>query len=388
MDEPQFSHNPANETETVDQPETRAQADEPAKRLLSLDVFRGLTIVGMLLVNNIVLDYAAPKQFAHAAWNGGVHFADLVFPWFLFIVGVAVPYAAASFKRKGQPMWRYYVKVLQRAFTLVLLGCLIDSSIYRTPVFGLGVLQIIGLAYLVATLIYALPAVLRLPIAACLLISHWAVIRFIDVPGIGAGVFTETQNLIRYLDHNFLRSLHLRGLISVVPTSAMVLIGAAVGDMLRDDSHTGSGKTLRLFAGGIVLSAIGYLWNLDLPFNKPLWTASYIVFCAGLALLVLGTLYLVIDERGKRAWAFPLVVFGTNAILAYVLPILVKLYILQTWQWPMADGTMVSIQRAMIHALKLHAGSVTGAWLYTAGYILVWWLVLLQFYRKKVFLRV
>ena len=146
-------------------------------RLVSLDAFRGLTIAGMLLVNNIALDERTPAQLTHAPWNGGIRFADVIFPWFLLIVGVAVPFSAASARTKGTAWWRFSGRVLGRVFALVFLGCLIDSSLLKQPVFDLNVLQLIGLAYGVGSLLYALPIWLRLPVALGLLAGHTALIQ-------------------------------------------------------------------------------------------------------------------------------------------------------------------------------------------------------------------
>lgn len=359
-----------------------------SKRLISLDVFRGLTILGMLLVNNLALDSKTPSTLVHASWNRGVHVADLVFPWFILIIGVAIPYASTSRKRKGRSAWQNTLGILNRAIALVALGCLIDSSIYRQPVFMIDVLQLIGLAYFVGALLYELPVYGRLSIAGIFLFAHWAAIRFVPVPGVGAGAFTHNVNLIMYLDATYLNAYHLNGLISVIPTSALVLIGTAIGDMLIDESITRPYRAGRVLICGLVLTLIGLLWNIDLPFNKPLWTASFIVFCAGLGIIVLGLLYLVIDVKKIRGWSFPLMIFGMNPIVAYVLPILVKLYILRVWKWPMPNGTSLILQEAFIQYCKSIAGAVGGGWLYTFSFIVFWWLVLLQLYRKKVFLRV
>lgn len=140
-------------------------------RLVSLDAFRGLTIALMLLVNNTALDTATPIQLTHAPWNGGIRLADLVFPWFLFCVGVAIPFASASFAKRGLPVWRYDLKALSRAVLLILLGCLIDSSLAKHPILDLGVLQIIGLAYLVGALLYELPSLRRGLLAALFLVA-------------------------------------------------------------------------------------------------------------------------------------------------------------------------------------------------------------------------
>jgi len=382
---------PAVEPTAAADGDAKAPAEEPGgkpKRLASLDAFRGFTILGMLLVNNAALDVFTPRQFQHAAWNDGVHFADMVFPWFLLIVGVAIPFAAASHRRKGLPPWRYDLRVLGRAVSLGLLGCLIDSSLARRPVLGLGVLQLIGAAYLVGAALYELPLRGRLALAAGFLVAHWAAIKFLPIPGVGAGVFKESQNLINHLNQVYLGPLGLGGLISVVPASALALIGTAIGDVLRGETSTSMQKTARLLAAGAGLVVIGWLWSLHLPFNKPVWTASYILYAAGWGTLVLGVFYLLIDARGWRGWAFPLVVLGANAIFAYAVPILVKVHLLQEWTVKAAHGSVVSVQQAFMNFLFLHAGRIAGGWLYTSAYIVFWWLVLLWLYRRRIFLRV
>lgn len=364
------------------------QSEQKSKRLLSLDAFRGLTILGMLLVNNIALDTATPRHFQHARWGGGVNFADMVFPWFLFIVGVAIPYAFASHKKKGLSTVRYYLRAFNRMIALVFLGCLIDSSIAKTPIFDLGVLQLIGLAYFVAALLYRLPSAWRLSVAMLFLLAHWALIRFVPIPGVGSGVFSESQNIIKHINDVYLGAYHLSGLISVIPTSALVLVGTAVGDLLRCDNISNMRKMTSLFAGGLVLVVLGLVWNIDLPFNKPVWTPSYILFTAGWASGVLAVLYYIIDVLEWKAWAFPLVVYGSNAIVAYVLPILVKVFILWEWHWTCHNGSVITLQTAFLRFFTVHMGKITGGWIYTISYLAFWWLILLWLRHKKIYLRV
>ncbi len=364
------------------------RAEEKPSRLLSLDAFRGLTVVLMLLVNNIALDIFTPKQFTHAPWNGGVRLADLVFPWFLFCVGVAIPFSARSFKKKGLPTWRYDLKVVTRALVLVLLGCLIASSVSKRPVFELGVLHLIGLAYLIGALLYDLALSRRMLVAGAFLVGYWAAVRVIPIPGVGRGAFEESHNLIQHFNDTYLTQVSLQGLPSIVPTAALVLIGTAIGDLLMRDDVRHVNKTVWLLVAGGAMAVAGLLWNLDLGFNKALWTPSFILLAAGLGSVVLGLLYLVIDASGWRAWAYPLLVFGANAITAYVAPILVKLWVLQEWQVHGAGGQNTPILQAILDGCVKHAGRIPGGWLYTIGYVVVWGLILWQLYRKKVFLRV
>jgi predicted acyltransferase len=356
-------------------------------RLVSLDAFRGLTIAGMLLVNNIALDKMTPDHLEHAPWNGGVHFADMVFPWFILITGVTIPFTASSFREGKRPWAHFLLKVLGRSVLLFILGCFLTSSIAKTPIFSLGVLQLIACAYLVAALLYRTPAFLRAPLIAVLLVSHWALIKFLPVPGQGAGTFTEDMNVVKWLNQQYLQSFNLQGLVSVVPTSGLALIGTLVGDLLRNRVYSPLRKLLILLGTATAIALAGWLWSMDLPFNKSVWTASYILYTAGLGLLVLGAFHLFSEIICGGFLFFPLRVFGMNAITAYVAPILVKVMILREWQWPLPDGTQAALGDAMLKWCQTSFDDMEGGWIYTWSYILLWWIVMFILYRKKIFLR-
>ena len=358
-----------------------------APRLVSLDAFRGLTIVGMLLVNNAALDTATPRHLTHAGWGEGLTFADMVFPWFLLIVGVAIPFSYASHKRKGLRTWQWDLKVLGRAASLVFLGCLIESTIAKTPYFSLGVLQLIGCAYFVAALLCDLPPSRKAVVAAGLLGLHWAILKYLPVPGVGTGVISESQNAIQHLNETYLQPYHLEGLPSVIPTAALVLLGSMIGDALRAESGPMQGAAVTL-ASGLGMAVLGLLWNASVPFSKPLWTGSYILYTGGVGTLVLGVLFLVMDAQGLKWLAFPLLPFGMNPLTAYVVPILTKLLIFREWTWKMPDGSHLQLQQAIWHWCFVHWGRVPGGWVYTVGYLVVWWLILLEMYRRKIFWRV
>jgi len=363
-------------------------AEEKPSRLYALDAFRGLTVILMLLVNNIALDTQTPGQPTHAPFGGGVRLADLVFPWFLFCVGVAIPFSARSFRKKGLPTWRYDLRIVTRALVLVLLGCLISSSVSKRPVFELGVLHLIGMAYLVVALLYDLALSRRLLVAGGSLAAYWAAIKFIPIPGVGRGAFEESHNLIQHLNDTYLTQVSLQGLPSVVPAAALVLIGTVLGDLLLREETRSANKTAWLLVGGLGMAGVGMLWKLDMGFSKALWTPSYVLLSAGLGSVLLGLLYLTIDVNRWRAWAYPLLVFGANAITAYVAPILLKLWVLQEWRVPTGGGQTAPVLQALLDWCVKHAGRIPGGWLYTIGYIVVWGLVLWQLYRKKIFLRV
>ena len=357
------------------------EASAKPVRLLALDAFRGLTVFLMLLVNNVALDKFTPGQLRHAPWGGGLTLADLVFPWFLFATGAAIPLAFSSAQKRNPSRFGWLTKSVSRTFWLFALGCLIVSSLNHVPTFSLGVLQLIALAFLTGALTYPLSLWARASLIALLLGAYWAAIRFVSMPGLEVGIFDEGQNVIQHFNRTHLESLGLRGLTSVVPTAALVMIAALIGDFFRRPLEPVR-KGLGLVLIGLVLSVLGYLWSLDLEFNKAVWTPSYILFSAGTAAFIIGIFTLILDGPKARALAFPLAVFGSNALLAYIAPILVKVWILQS---VVAGKTL---QGWWLEMLVTRGGTVIGGWAYTGSYILAWWLILLFLYRRKVFLRV
>lgn len=357
-------------------------------RLLSLDAFRGLVITGMLLVNNLIWNAATPRQLMHAPWGQGVTFTDMIFPWFMLAMGVAIPFSAASAAERGLTGWAYLRRVARRAALLVVLGWIVDSTVARRPVLAMGVLQLLGMTYFVCALAVRLPAWGRAMLAAGLLAAHWALIKFVPVPGAAAPVFEEDRNIIRYLNEVYLGPRHLAGLISVVPTSALVLLGTIVGEMLRRAPLARWRNVGLLLIAGSLLALAGWLWQHDLPLNKPVWSSSYILFAGGLGTALLGVCYLLFDIAPLRRPAYPFAVFGANAIVVYVASILVKINILQAWRYRLPGGRVVSLQEGILAHLNARFGAIAGGWMYTLGFIAFWWLVLWYLYRRRIFIRV
>ncbi len=355
------------------------------QRLVSLDAFRGFVIAAMLLVNNVIWNAATPRQLMHAPWGQGVTFTDMVFPWFLFAMGVAIPFSGAGREQGG---WSFLLRVARRAAILMALGVLVDSTVYHHLTVGMGVLQLLGLAYLVGALAATLPVWARLSIAAVILAGHSVLLKFVPVPGAGAGVLTEGQNIIRYLNQTYLARYHLAGVISVAPTTALVLAGTAVGEVLCREPLRRTANLGILCSVAAALTVGGWLWQRDLPLNKALWTSSYILFAGGLGSAVLALCYLLFDLAPLRPLAFPFAVFGANAIVVYVASILFKVHVLQEWQHRAVGGQLVSLQQAILDYLAARAGPISGAWIYTIGFIVFWWLILLVLYRHRVFVRV
>lgn len=350
-------------------------------RLVSLDVFRGITILLMLFVNNQVLP-GAPPWLGHAPFAGGIYLADWVFPWFLLAMGVAIPFSRKGFLARGGPEWAYEVRVLRRVALLFLLGLGLTSLAARRPVFALDVLQLIALAYWLGAWMYDLPPLRRGMLALLLLLGYQAALLFVPVPGVGRGTYTEEANLMRHLNATYLAPLGLRGLLSAIPTGALVLFGTLVGDTLG----RGGRGVYPLAWAALVL---GLLLRLSLPFDKTYWTPPYLLVTGGVGAALLGLLS-ALDSRPFPGLE-PLRALGTNPLLAYVLPVAFKLGVLSA---PLPGISLqghpepVSLQAWLLSLLAQALGQEGAGWAFTLGYIGLWWGLFYLLYRKGVFLRV
>lgn len=314
------------------------------RRLLSLDAFRGLTIAGMILVNNPgSWDHVHPPLL-HAAWHGCTP-TDLVFPFFLFIVGVSMAVSKRPALEGGEPARPRLAGVLRRAAVLLALGLFLNwfgrwevSTLRFT-----GVLQRIALCFLLASLVTMhLRLAAQVALAAAVLLGWWAVLAFVPGPGLEGGPMSPTGNLARWFDQAVLTRAHAyrhqptdpEGLLSTLPATVTVLAGFWAGRFMTMQPGWRAARGLAL--AGLAALAVGGVWGWPiaggplaaeggtahgtwpLPWNKPLWSSSYVVWSAGWALLVLAACFWAIEVRGWRRWARPLEVFGVNAILAFV----------------------------------------------------------------------
>jgi predicted acyltransferase len=373
-------------------PDAEPERPRHGNRLASIDALRGFTILGMLLVNNISLGKATPQQLMHAGWAQGIHFADLVFPWFLLLTGLSIPLAAWSHRRRDLDASAWVVKVLTRTGVLLILGCLVDSSIKGYLHFTLGVLQLIGLSYGVAALVAHLSQPKRLALAAGLFVLHTAVLLLVpfgDPPQ--TGLINAENNFVFWLNENYLKPVHLEGLFSVFSTSALVIVGTVMGDALRREEDIEMREIGYLLASGMMLWVCGKVFGRFELYSKPLWTSSYLMVTGGYGLMLLALLRVAIDLHRYTLPVYPFLVFGANAITVYVVPILIKMLVLEqittTVQVGKAHKT-VNLMMAYRLSLTGWCGSYTGGWVYTLSYIGFWWVVLLLMYRKKIFVRV
>lgn len=364
-------------------------------RSVSLDAFRGITIAGMILVNNpgSYMDVYGPLQ--HAVWNGWTP-TDLIFPFFLFIVGVAVtmsigPLAVASIGRV-----QIAGKVLRRAALIFGLGIflngfpLFDWSTLRIP----GVLQRIALCYSGAALIVLTTDVRRQEFAAIgLILGYWMLMMLVRTPGGTGGELGPETNLAAYVDRHVL-SGHLlhpgwdpEGLLSTLPALATTLFGVLTGSWLRSPRSPTERVAGLLIAGtaGVMLGLVMDNW---FPINKGLWSSSYAVFSPGMALIVLGGCSWLIDCKGYRRWATPFVAYGMNPIVAYVLSSLTA-KIMLLWTVTQADGSTVPVQQYLFaHMFSPLASPASASLLYAVAYVLMWLGIASLLYRRGIFIKI
>lgn len=381
--------------DSTDAPSVRAAAP----RLLSLDLFRGATIAAMILVNNAGDGPSSYGLLKHADWNGWTH-ADLIFPFFLFIVGVSMAFSFQSRLKRGESRWQLLSHVLRRGLILFALGLFLNGFPNQYVVSSwrvYGILQRIAVCY-VAAAVCALWGNRRGWVAAttACLVGYWILMRYVPVPGFGVPthdipLFDPEHNLAAWLDRKLL-SGHLydgthdpEGVISSIPAIATSLLGLLTGDWLRSvgTARTKVAGIMMLF--GLAGVAAGELWNPWFPFNKELWSSSFVLLTAGLALLCLAACYWILDVKQWRGWwATFFLVFGSNAIAAYVFAEVIdhSLYRLSN-----ADG--VSWQEALYQFLfEPFARPANASLLYAISYTLVCWVAMWVLYRKRIFLKI
>ncbi|HKV36961.1 MAG TPA: DUF5009 domain-containing protein [Pyrinomonadaceae bacterium] len=300
----------------------------PTSRLLSLDVFRGITIAGMVLVNNPGSWEHIYWPLEHAQWHGWTP-TDLVFPFFLFIVGVSITLALGNRVETGGSKRDLYLKIIKRTLIIFAIGLFLNGF----PFFSLpelripGVLQRIAVCYFFASIIFLNTRWrTQILISIGLLLLYWILVKFVPAPGFAAGDLTKEGSLPSFIDR-VVFGKHVwaqakvydpEGLLSTIPALVTTMIGVLTGHWLRNEK-TRMEKVAGMFVAGAVLTAIGWGWNAFFPINKALWTSSYVLFTGGLALQFLALCYWLIDIKGYRRWAKPFEIFGLNAIALYIL---------------------------------------------------------------------
>mgnify|MGYP006424077865 CR=1 FL=1 len=380
-------------------------------RLVSLDVFRGATIVGMILVNNPGSWEHVYPPLRHAEWHGWTP-TDLIFPFFLFIVGVAIPLAYTKRLAQGVSRIGLVKKALQRSVILFGIGVFmaaypivqIDPTFeWLRPGLGslriMGILQRIALCYFAASLLflYTRPRS-RMYWMGGLLLAYWGALTLVPVPGHGAGVLNEpVATLSAYVDRLVLGSEHLwagagemwdpEGLLSTLPAAVTTLLGVWTGRLLLRADLLPTATAARLFVVGTTLVVGGYVWSGVFPINKSLWTSSYVLHTGGQAMCALALCYWVVDLKGYRGWTRPFVVYGVNALVVFVASTLVTKTLIHLQMT--VGGETISVHRYLYQTVFLPLASPTNAsLLYAVAYILLWYGILAVMYRKNVIVTV
>jgi predicted acyltransferase len=378
-------------------------------RMLSLDLLRGLTIGFMILVNNNGDGLRAYWPLKHSVWNGFTP-TDLVFPTFLFLVGISTVLSTASRVAKGESRKALFFHVLRRAVILYLLGLVVNSF----PFFNLhtmrfyGVLPRIAICYLIVATLYLVSPGWRskVVLAVVALVGYWALMRFVPVPGFGTPtheirLLDPDANLTAWLDRAIFSASHLyektrdpEGLLSTLPALATTLMGLLTGYWLRTN-HTLAYKARGIAVAGLSCVLLGWLWNLSFPINKKLWTSSFVLFAGGLSLLLLALFIWLADmpatRRNKPArvgnsWFNTLLlVFGTNAITAYVLSELLASAV-SSIHFSSGFNVEQWLYRLILAGVPDPA---LASLLYSLAFVAVCWLVVyVLLYRRHIFIKI
>jgi predicted acyltransferase len=367
-----------------------------AHHVHALDVLRGVSIAAMILVNNPGDWSTVWPQLQHSAWDGCT-LADLVFPAFLFIMGFAMPFAFERRLQQGHDPRHLHVRILRRALVLIALGLVLNAAAagaltsIRIP----GVLQRIAVVYLLAGFaVLHLKTRGRVVGIAALLLGHWALLM-LPWGGRTAGALLPGVNVSAAIDRAVFGARHLlmptgdpEGLLGTLPATATALLGVVAGHFVRVSTDP------RRVLSGVALDAIGLVvlglaWSAVLPFNKPLWTASYAVMTAGAALIAFALLYYTTDIRGWTGWTQPFVWLGVNPLVIYFASELFA-HLLDTPIMRTASGIVALKTWLVWDAIEpaLHVDGEVASFVYAVAYVLVWTSVAGVLYRARIRLHV
>lgn len=375
----------------------RPDACKPYERMVSLDAFRGAAIAAMILVNNPGRWSRVYPALRHAHWNGWT-LADCVFPLFLFIVGVSIVFSLARRRETTAHDGRIILRMVRRAAILFGLGVMLngfphyDLSDLRIP----GVLQRIALCYLAAAfIVLETRIVTQVWILAGLLISYWLMLEFVPVPGIGAGVLEPGKNLPSYVDGLLLpghlwyniRPYDPEGLLSTIPAIGTTLFGVVTGHWLRSSRSAPDKARGMVIAGGLLLIA-GQVLNIWLPINKGIWTPSYVLFMAGMALIGLAGFFWVIEVRGQKKAATPFLIFGMNAITAYVVSELISKTMREV-RITLPNGTRTRLRLYLFDSFFAPSGNgKLASLLFAVSFVGLIFLIMWGMWKKRWFLKI
>ncbi|MBG0743283.1 MAG: DUF5009 domain-containing protein [Cylindrospermopsis raciborskii KL1] len=374
-------------------------------RLISLDVFRGLTIAMMIIANMAGVVPDVYPFLSHALWNGCTP-TDLVFPFFLLIVGVAMSFSLSKYSLESKLDKFVYFNLCRRAVILFTLGLLLNGfwnqgvgSFDLQSLRVMGVLQRIGLAYLFASLIVLkFPEKIQWALAGILLIFYWLTMMYIPVPDYGAGILTREGNFGAFIDRLIIAKPHLyagdgfnfrgdpEGLFSTIPAIVNVLFGYFAGQWMRKstiNSHT----SMDLVLWGLCSLVVGMIWDSLFPINKKLWTSSYVLFSTGWGLVFLAACYDLIEVRKIKRWSKGFEIIGLNAIALFVASVfLIKV----TVKLKIGEGeNAISVYNWIYRNLFASwLGNTNGSFLFALATLLLWYGLAFFMYRQRWFIKV
>ena len=367
------------------------------QRLVSLDAFRGATMALMVLVNNSGDGSHTYGPLNHSEWNGWT-ITDVVFPSFLWIVGVALTLSLGSRLERGVTKSALMLQALRRAAIIYALGLLV----YMFPFFDfgtmriLGVLQRIAICYFVASAIYLWTPRVRAQIVwiVSLLVGYWLIMMLVPTPGYGAGRLDLEGNISHYVDrvvlgaHNYAgtKTWDPEGIISTLPAIATALFGILAGHVLRMKNSL-TERTTIMFLAGNALMALGLICDIWLPINKKLWTSSFSLFMAGLDFALLAGFVYLVDGKGYKRVVQPLVIMGMNAIAIYMLSELLATAIVVVHWGTGATATNLQLWLYRTFFVPL-ASPHNAALLWAIEFTLLMWLAAYAMYKKKWFIRI
>jgi predicted acyltransferase len=389
---------------------------------LSLDVFRGLTVAGMLLVNNPGSWASIYEPLEHAPWFGWTP-TDLIFPFFLFIVGVTTHLSREARRARGESDGAIMRQTARRAFTIIGLGLLMTGFPYHQFLVHLPggavfdsttntldishwrvtrVLQRIGVCYLLAALLTMRTTVRQqIWIVVVLLVGYWLALTLIPVPGHGMGALLLSDpgaSLAAYVDRAVIGPHHMwiggggiwdpEGILSTIPAVATAMLGVIAGRWIAEPKPLAE-RLNGLFAAGAIGMMVGLVWAWSFPIGKNLWTSSYVVFTAGMAAVAIATCAWLIDVRGWRAWTKPFIPFGINPIVAFVASGFFSRFIYTLVKVP-RNGALVSVQSAFYDSMlaPLFADPRDASLLFAVIYVAVFYAVLHLMHRRGIIVKV
>lgn len=375
------------------------------QRLLAVDVFRGLTVAGMLLVNNPGSWSAIYPPLEHATWNGWTP-TDLIFPFFLFIAGITTHLSLSARRARGDDDAAILRQILKRGVLIILFGYLVSTFPY-TPITRFthvripGVLQRIGVAYTCAALL-TLRTTLKqqVMILVTLLYGYWFAMTLLPVPGAEGGIGANlldapSRTLAAWVDRALLDG-HLwvssktwdpEGPLSTIPAIGTAMLGVMAGRWLGSDRSLAE-RLNGLFAAGCLGLVVGLMWHWSFPINKSLWTSSYVIFAAGMACVTLATIIWITDVHHVTKWTGPLVIYGMNPMIAFVGSGMMARTIYTLWKVEYG-GEVVPVESAIYQ-------SVFASWLepqnaslaFALSFVLLWYGILWILWRNKLVLKV